>query len=54
MGALVMVAPAVGRVSPGVGQPGQGWDQRADDAGNCMADAVIRWPPVLLCDVEAV
>ncbi len=30
MGWLVMVAPAIGRVSPGAGQPGQRWDQRAD------------------------
>jgi hypothetical protein len=34
MGALVMVAPAVGRVSPGGGQLGQCQDQRADDAGD--------------------
>jgi len=34
MGWLVMVAPAIGRVSPGAGQPGQRWGQRAGSAGD--------------------
>ncbi len=34
MGRLMMVAPAIGRVSPGAGQPGQRWDQGADGVGD--------------------
>jgi hypothetical protein len=53
-GKLVMVvAPGIEGVSLGADQPGQRWDQRADGAAICMADAVFRRLPVLLSNVEA-
>ncbi len=53
MGRLVMVAPASGGSARAAASLGNAGVSALVAPAICMADAVFRWLPVLLCDVEA-